>query len=171
MSLRLGAFNITHLSSHTIRAAGVYVSGILYSSAFYYMLDSALWSAHKNPSNVHVGFVDWLPLILCSLGMAIINLVEKSRLNGNNAFGNEYGGNNDTWQAKVVLFLGFAFLSGGVADSVVILVLKYIIPKYGLPVLAMGIQNVISSCLVMTSCLILWVAQNMQDDYSYSLQL
>lgn len=171
MSTRLGSLNIPHLSSRTIRACGVYLSGVLYSSGFYYMLDSALWSAHQNPSDVHVGFADWLPFILASLGMAIINLVEKSRLNSSTAFGNEYGGYNESWQAKVVLFLGFAFLSGGVAYSVVILILKYIIPKHGMPILAMGTQNVAASALVMLSCITLWVSQNMQDDYSYSLQL
>lgn len=171
MSTWLGSLNVPHLSSRAARSGGVYLSGILYSSAFYLMLDSALWSAHRNPSDVHVGFSSWLPIILSSLGMAIINLVEKSRLNSSTAFGSEYGGYNETWQAKVILFLGFAFLSGGVAYSVVILVLKYLIPQHGFPIVTMGIQNVVSSCLVMISCLVLWVSQNMQDDYTYSLQL
>lgn len=134
------------------------------------MLDSALWSSHKNPSTVHIGFIDWVPLLLSSLGMAVINLVEKTRINSGMAFGSEYGG-SDTWQARVVLFMGFAFLSGGIAGSVVILVLRYLLHHHGMPILGMGIANVCSSVCVMISCASLWVAQNLEDDYSYSLQL
>lgn len=171
MSLRFSLSNVFQLSSQTLRASGVYLSGALYSIAFYLVLDSALWSAHKNPSTVHIGFVDWLPLLLSSMGMAVINLVEKNRLNGGAAFGSEYGGMNDTWQAKIVLFMGFAFLSGGLAGSIVILVLRYVLHHHTWPVLGMGVENVVSAVCVMTSCLVLWVAQNVEDDYSYSLQL
>lgn len=165
------ALNLPHVSSQTLRSGGVYASGVLYGLAFYLVLDSALWSAHRNPSTLHVGFVDWIPLLLSSLGMAVINLVEKRRLQSGIAFGSEYGGSSDSWQAKVVLFMGFAFLSGGVAGSVVILVLRYIIHHHGMPVLGMGIENVISSGCVMVSCAGLWLAQNLEDDYSYSLQI
>lgn len=171
MCLRFNLTGVPHLSSKTLRASGVYTSGALYSIAFYLMLDSAMWSFHKNDSSLHIGFADWLPLMLSSLGMAVINIVEKNRLNGGAAFGSEYGVANETWQAKIVLFLGFAFLSGGLAGSVVIFVLRYILHHHGWPVLAMGIQNIGSSFCIMISCLTLWIAQNVEDDYSYSLQL
>lgn len=171
MSLRLNLGNLSNsFSSQALRAGGVYLSGALYAAAFYLILDSALWSRHKNPSDLHIGFVDWIPLLLGSLGMAVINLVEKTRLNSGVTFSSEYSG-SENWQAKVVLFMGFAFLSGGLAGSVVILVLRYLLHHHSTPVLNMGISNVLSSVSVMASCASLWIAQNLQDDYSYSLQL
>lgn len=122
---------------------------------------------------MHVKFTDWIPFILSSLGMLVINTVEKSRLSSESfSFGTSSGFSSSAdWQAKVVLFLGFAFLSGGVAGSIVILVLRYIVPNYTMPTLGMGIANVVCNVSVMLSCVSLWLAQNLEDEYSYSLQL
>lgn len=137
------------------------------------MLDSALYSSHRNGSTVHVKFADWIPFILSSFGMLVINTVEKSRLTSDAfSFGTSgSGGGAGEWQAKVVLFLGFALLAGGLSGSIVVLVLKYIMPHFGMPTLGMGISNVISNVAVMASCVSLWLAQNLEDEYSYSLQL
>lgn len=170
--MRLRGIELSQLPSQTLRSAGVYLSGALYALAFYLMLDSSLFSKYRNDTQLHIGFVDWIPLLLGSLGMAVINLVETNRLSGGGAaFGSDYGGINDAWSAKIVLFMGFAFLSGGLAGSIVILVLRYILHHHGGSVLVMGIQNVASAFCVMASCFILWMAQNIEDDYSYSLQL
>merc|ERR1712000_803701 len=105
------------LNSAWARNPGVYGAGALFSIAFYVMLDSAVWShSPRNASNVHVHFVDWLPLIFSSLGMLIINSVEKQRLSADSF---SYSGNGVAWKARVVLFLGFAMLAGGMAGGVV----------------------------------------------------
>jgi hypothetical protein len=111
------------------------------------MLDSAVWS--KSPKNgtesVHVAFVDWLPLIFSSLGMLIINSVEKQRLSADSW---SYSGNGVAWKARVVLFLGFAALAGGMAGGVTVFVLKFIVKGVGMPALRMGIENVVANALV-----------------------
>lgn len=170
---RLLRFNLPHLSSNALRASGVYLAGAFYAAAFYTILDSALFSKHENGSDVHVKFTDWLPFILSSLGMLVINTVEKSRLSSESfSFGSSSGYNSPAdWQAKVILFLGFALLSGGLAGSIVILVLRYVVPDFPMPTLGMGIANVVSNGAVMVSCTSLWLAQNLEDDYSYNLQL
>jgi len=67
------------------------------------MLDSAVWSkSPHNGSDIHVKFVDWLPFIFSSLGMLIINSVEKQRLSADSF---SYSGNGVAWKARVVLFL------------------------------------------------------------------
>lgn len=110
------------------------------------MLDSAVWSkSPKNGSNVHVKFVDWLPIIFSSLGMLIINSVEKQRLSGDSY---SYSGSGVAWKARVVLFLGFAALAGGMAGGVTVFVLKFVVPHVAMPALAMGIENVVSNALV-----------------------
>ncbi|KKA28228.1 hypothetical protein TD95_002412 [Thielaviopsis punctulata] len=156
------------LNSTWARNTGVYGAGGLFSLAFYIMLDSAVWSkSARNATDVHVSFADWLPLIFSSFGMLIINSVEKQRLSSDSI---GYSG-NVAWQARVVLFLGFAALAGGMAGGVTVFVLKYVVPSVSMPALNMGIENVVANALVGLSCVVLWVSQNMEDEYSYNLAL
>ncbi|KAM6512672.1 Vacuolar protein sorting-associated protein 68 [Fusarium solani] len=157
------------LNSVWARNAGVYAAGAIFSVAFYVMLDSAVWSkSPKNGSDVHVKFVDWLPFIFSSLGMLIINSVEKQRLSADSF---SYSGSGVAWKARVVLFLGFAALAGGMAGGVTVFVLKFVVPSVAMPALGMGIENVVSNALVGVSSVVLWVSQNMEDEYSYNLSL
>jgi hypothetical protein len=112
--------------------------------------------------------VDWLPLIFSSLGMLIINSVEKARLSADSF---SYSGSGVAWKARVVLFLGFASLAGGMAGGVVVFVLKFVVPGVGWPMMQMGVENVVANALVGLSSVVLWVSQNMEDEYSYNLSL
>ena len=137
--------------------------------AFYVMLDSAVWShSARNGSDTHINFVDWLPLIFSSLGMLIINSVEKARLSSDSF---SYSGTGVAWKARVVLFLGFAALAGGMAGGVTVFVMKFIVPGVGMPALGMGVENVVANGLVGLSSVLLWISQNMEDEYSYNLAL
>jgi hypothetical protein len=51
------------------------------------------------------------------------------------------------------------------------MVLKYLMKGYPLPTLYFGIANVVANGLVMLSSIVLWVSQNIEDDYTYNLQL
>lgn len=113
------------------------------------MVDAAVWShSAKNGSDppIHITFIDWLPLIFSSLGMLIINSIEKTRLSADSF---SYSGSGVAWKARVVLFLGFASLAGGMAGGVTVLVLKYIVPGTMWPTMSMGVSNVLSNGLVM----------------------
>ncbi|CAJ2508032.1 Uu.00g092180.m01.CDS01 [Anthostomella pinea] len=157
------------LNSAWARNVGVYSAGALFSLAFYVLLDSAVWSKSAlNQSDVHVNFVDWLPFIFSSLGMLIINSVEKTRLSGDSF---SYSGSGVAWKARVVLFLGFAALAGGMAGGIVVFVLKFAVPEVGWPMLGMGVENIVANALVGLSTVILWISQNMEDEYSYNLSL
>ena len=65
---------------------------------------------------MHVGFVDWIPGICSVLGMLVINSIDKDRLSAENF---SYSGGNVAWRARLVLFMGFALIAGGLAGSVV----------------------------------------------------
>ncbi|AEO63405.1 b0f90162-4146-433c-854e-8405b01cafc8 [Thermothielavioides terrestris] len=157
------------LNSIWARNAGVYTAGGLFSLAFYVLLDSAVWSKSAlNGSTVHVTFVDWLPFIFSSLGMLIINSVEKSRLSADSF---SYSGSGVAWKARVVLFLGFAALAGGMAGGVTVFVLRFVVPGVPFPAMTMGVENVVANALVGISSVVLWVSQNMEDEYSYNLAL
>ena len=64
---------------------------------------------------MHVTFVDWLPGICSLLGMIVINLIDKDRVQGNEDFGDSRA----VWRARLFLFIGFALMAGGLAGSVV----------------------------------------------------
>ena len=102
---------------------------------------------------------------MCSaLGMLVINSIEKTRLSADSY---SYSGTGVAWKARLVLFLGFALMAGGLAGSVVrysnspiamtfesslpqaVLVLKYVVPEYPFPTLYFGIANVIANGLIM----------------------
>ncbi|PQE13852.1 UPF0220 domain protein [Rutstroemia sp. NJR-2017a WRK4] len=159
------------MNSATAKGAGVYTAGALFSLSFFILLDAALWShSALNGSDppIHITFIDWLPLIFSSLGMLIINSIEKSRLSADSF---SYSGSGVAWKARVVLFLGFASLAGGMAGGVTVLVLKYVVPGAQWPTLGMGIANVGANAGVMLSSVVLWISQNIEDEYSYNLAL
>lgn len=157
------------LNSVWARNAGVYAAGGLFSAAFYTLLDSAVWSkSPANASSVHITFVDWLPFIFSTLGMLIINSVEKARL-ASDSF--SYSGSGVAWKARVVLFLGFAALAGGMAGGVTVFVLRFVVPGVAWPAMNMGVENVVANALVGFSTVVLWVSQNIEDEYAYNLAL
>ncbi|KAF2397193.1 vacuolar sorting protein-like protein Vps68 [Trichodelitschia bisporula] len=157
------------LNSANARTTGVYLSGALFSLGFFFFVDAASYSkSARNGSVYHVTFVDWIPGICSSLGMLVINSIDKSRLSADSF---SYSGNSVAWKARLVLFLGFALLAGGLAGSVTVLVLKYVVKEVGFPTLWFGVANVIANALIMMSSAILWVAQNMEDEYTYNLAL
>lgn len=157
------------MNNATARSFGVYGAGALFSLAFFVILDAAVWShSHKNGSTIHLNFTDWLPFIFSSLGMLIINSIDKTRLSPNSF---SYSGNSVAWKARVVLFLGFASLAGGLAGGIAIFVLKYVLGEAVWPTIYMGIANLLSNSFVMLSSIVLWISQNIEDEYSYSLAL
>lgn len=52
-----------------------------------------------------------------------------------------------------------------------VLVLKYVREKLPFPALGFGISNVVANALIMLSSVVLWVSQNLEDEYSYNLTL
>lgn len=157
------------LNSATTRTAGVYTAGALFSLGFFFFIDASTYShSPLNGSDVHVKFVDWIPIICSALGMLVINSIEKTRLAADSF---SYSGNGVAWKARVVLFLGFALMAGGLAGSVVVMVLKYLFMDYALRTMYMGIANVVANGLIMLSSVVLWVSQNLEEDYTYSLSL
>ncbi|KAJ5613114.1 hypothetical protein N7510_006308 [Penicillium lagena] len=157
------------LNNAAVRNAGVSVAGALFAVGFFFMIDAASFShSPRNGSDVHVMFVDWIPFIFSSIGMLVINSIEKSRLQADSF---SYSGSGVAWKARFVLFLGFSMLAGGLAGSVTVMVLKYLIKDYPIQTLYFGIANVIANALTMLSTVVLWVSQNIEDDYTYNLAL
>ncbi|KAK5109237.1 hypothetical protein LTR62_007219 [Meristemomyces frigidus] len=157
------------MNSANTRSGGVYVAGALFSIALFVLIDAATFSkSHLNGSDFHMNFVDWIPGIFSALGMLVINSIDKSRLSADNF---SYSGDGVAWKARVVLFMGFAAMAGGLAGAVTVMVLKYVVPEASWPALWFGVANVVANAMVMLSSVVLWVSQNMEDDYTYNLAL
>ena len=136
----LNPFPEVSLGRHK-RTIGIYLAGALVSPflvawsqsavltrlsqfalANWTFLDAAILSAHarapwgeNEPPPVHVTFVDWVPGICSLLGYIIINMIDKDRVRGDIGFGDSRA----VWRARLILFIGFAFMAGGLAGSMV----------------------------------------------------
>ncbi|KZT54639.1 UPF0220-domain-containing protein [Calocera cornea HHB12733] len=162
------------------RAIGVYAAGALFAMAQWLFLDAAILSAHARPPPdapydevpVHVTFVDWIPGICSTLGMLVVNLINRERLMGEGGMSlGGWGEGGVVWRARLFLFLGFALMAGGLAGSVTILVLKYILPDYPDKYEYYGVANVAQNVCIMLSAVVLWLGQNTQGEYEYRLAL
>jgi Uncharacterised protein family (UPF0220) len=84
--------------------------------------------------------------------MLVINSIEKTRLSADSF---SYSGSGVAWKARLVLFLGFALMAGGLAGSVTVMVLKYLVRDENegegasFMTLWLGIANVVANALVM----------------------
>lgn len=89
-----------------------------FSIGFFFFIDASTYSHSQlnAGSEVHIKFVDWIPGICSALGMLVINSIEKTRLSADSY---SYSGTGVAWKARLVLFLGFALMAGGLAGSVV----------------------------------------------------
>ncbi|GAA5871401.1 hypothetical protein JCM5296_006137 [Sporobolomyces johnsonii] len=159
----------------------VYFAGALFAFGWWAFLDASISSKHALPINdpdspydpvpVHVTFADWTPGLCATLGMIIVNLIDKQRLTSDDWDGSWSGG-GVAWRARLFLFVGFALMAGGLAGSVTVLVIKYIIPSYPENFgVSWGVANVIQSISVMFSAVVLWTAQNAESDYDYNITL
>lgn len=151
----------------------VYLAGGLYGIGIWSFLDCVLYSRHANGSDLHISVIDWLPIICSILGMAIVSSIEKNRLLQDALSSGSFTGSQSTaWQARVILFHGFSLLAGGLSGSIVILIVRFFLNNHGsYPTLGMGVNNVIANVAIVLSCIVLWIGQNIEDEYNYSLTL
>lgn len=126
------------------------------------------------PPPVHVSFADWVPGLLATLGMIVVNLIDKSHLVEDEFSGPTLGGGGSdpvAWRARLWLFVGFALLAGGLSGSVTVLVVKYLIHAARAGYEYYGLANVGQSLGIMVATIILWSTQSVTTDYEYSLNI
>ncbi|EIN08245.1 UPF0220-domain-containing protein [Punctularia strigosozonata HHB-11173 SS5] len=170
----LNPFPNVSLGKHK-RTIGIYLAGALFAIANWAFLDAAILSAHAHsprgepdrPVPVHVTFVDWVPGIFSLVGLLIVNLIDKDRIKGDEGFGDARA----VWRARLFLFIGFAMMAGGLAGSVTVLVLKYVLQGYPDQYNYYGYANVSQNILLMLSAFVLWIAQSTSGEYEYNLTL
>ena len=119
-----------------------------FSIALFLQIDAATFSkSHLNGSDFNVTFIDWIPGIFSILGLLIINSIDKTRLSGDSF---SYSGDDGVaWKARVVLFMGFAAMAGGLAGGVTVCVLKYVVKGAEWPAMWFGVACVVGNAGVM----------------------
>jgi TRAP-type mannitol/chloroaromatic compound transport system permease small subunit len=148
----------------------MYISGVLYALGLWQMIDASIFSKTINASLVHVSVVDWIPFVCSTLGMIVVNSLDKVQLVNVGGGGFDSSGSQLQWQARVVLFIGFSLLAVGFSGSILVLVLKFLIKGFtDFPTVKMGTENVGANFCVMISCTILWVVSTMEEDNSLAL--
>ncbi|KAE9409999.1 UPF0220-domain-containing protein [Gymnopus androsaceus JB14] len=167
----LNPFPDLHLGKYR-RTVGVYLAGALFAIGNFVFFDAAVYSAHARvpwgvDPPVHVTFVDWVPGICSILGYLVVNLIDKDRIKGDEGFGDSRA----VWRARLFLFIGFALMAGGLAGSVTVLVLKYVLSDYAEMFKYYGYANVTQNLLLMISAAFLWMAQSTSGEYEYNLTL
>lgn len=81
--------------------------------------------------------------------MIIVNLIDKSNLTGEDA---SWSSGGVAWRARLFLFLGFALMAGGLAGSITILVIKYLLPDWSeQQVVWWGVSNVVQNGCILLS--------------------
>lgn len=102
-----------------------------FAAGWWMFLDATMLSKHAipitdpnspyDPVPVHVTFADWTPGICSTIGMIIVNLIDKQRLMNDDNDGGWSDGfaGGAAWRARLFLFMGFALMAGGLAGSVV----------------------------------------------------
>ncbi|KAJ2814108.1 Vacuolar protein sorting-associated protein 68 [Coemansia furcata] len=149
-----------------LRDLGTYISGALFTLGWWVFIDGLVMS--RSTTEVNFGFEDWLPGLLCTLGMIITNSIDLSLLR-DDGFGYASGGL--AGKAKLTLFIGIALLAGGVAGSVAILAIKYIVPQVDAHVLYIGVTNVVQTLCLLMASVVLWFVHNSEHDNNYNFVL
>ncbi|KAI8983437.1 vacuolar protein sorting protein 68 [Pilobolus umbonatus] len=143
------------------RKTGVYTAGILFALGWWIFLDGLITLSVLPDRQVAPGIEDWAPGICATLGMILVNLIDKEALSD----GGSYYDDGYMWKVRGLLFLGFTFMAGGISSSIAIMIIKYLMNdwldftnKY------LGIADTIQSALIMLSTTILWLSQQSRDD-------
>ncbi|KAI8140713.1 hypothetical protein BJV82DRAFT_622233 [Fennellomyces sp. T-0311] len=140
------------------RQMGVYLSGMLFALGWWMFVDGLSFSSILPDRKVFAGFEDWAPGIVTTLGMIIVCLIDKEALRGSTY------DDGIPWRARLFLFVGFAFMAGGFAGSVSVLVVKYVMHDFEPLDSYVGIGTVIQCGLIMLSTAVLWISQESGSD-------
>ncbi|CAG8545904.1 6098_t:CDS:2 [Ambispora leptoticha] len=148
------------------RDVGVYVSGVLFALGWWFFIDAVVYASTIDHPEVTLTFVDWMNGIFSTLGLIFVNSVDKSRL-----LDDDFGySSNVSACRRFLLFIGLALMGSGLAGSVTVLILKYIMPEIEMPVLYFGIAEVAQNTAIMLSSVALWIAPT-NNEYQYNYVL
>ncbi|KAJ1502048.1 hypothetical protein HMI55_003086, partial [Coelomomyces lativittatus] len=113
-------------------------------------------------------FEDWVPGLLSTLALIMINSVDKTLINGNDYL---YGGNHVAWKARVFAFIGIALAVGSLGGSITIMCMKYINPGLTGEDSWPGVAIMLQNFFIFISGMVLWLGRNFDNTPEYNITL
>ncbi|KAI9002740.1 hypothetical protein BC832DRAFT_106691 [Gaertneriomyces semiglobifer] len=155
-----------------------YISGTLFAVAWWVFFDGILFSATREPPvPVTVRFEDWIPGLLSTISLIIVNLIDKHMLSGDAedswAGGSSFASSSSVaGKARGCAFLGVSMALGALGGAAAILCLKYILPGYEGDSLYLGISIIVQNVMIFFSSMVLWFGRNsFSSDDGYDIRL
>ncbi|KNE71378.1 hypothetical protein AMAG_15613 [Allomyces macrogynus ATCC 38327] len=159
-------FNVSDVGPYWPEIIG-YSCGGVFAIGWWMFLDAVIFAGAKSLP-VPIMFDDWIPGILSTVALIMINSVDKSLLTGESYM---YSGQGVEWKARLFAFIGVALGVGALGGSITILCLKYINPGYIGADAWPGIAIVVQNFLVFLSGMCLWLFRNLEQESQYNIVL
>ncbi|CAG8664376.1 10568_t:CDS:2, partial [Ambispora leptoticha] len=96
---------------------GIYISGALFAIGWWAFIDAMIYSKIITGNQI-LTVKDWIGCILNTLGMFIVNSINKSCLSDIDYFSST-SSRAMLWKARLIMFLGFVLMASGVCWSAV----------------------------------------------------
>ncbi|KAI8928909.1 hypothetical protein BC831DRAFT_497328 [Entophlyctis helioformis] len=140
-----------------------YVSGALFSIGWWLFIDGIAFNASRADkiSVVQIGFEDWIPGIISTLALIIVNLIDRETLSADDF---AYSGQNVACKARACAFLGVTMALGALGGALAVLSLKFIIPGVSGDAFYVGQSITLQNFLIFFSSMVLWFGRNHSDE-------
>ncbi|KAI9364412.1 hypothetical protein DFJ73DRAFT_809170 [Zopfochytrium polystomum] len=146
-----------------------YLSGGLFAIGWWAFIDGVTFASTRDPPlPVAIRFDDWLPGILSTLALIVVNLIDKETLNADDF---NYSGSNVACKARACAFIGVTMALGSLGGSLAVLSLKYLMTGQTGDGLYFGIAISVQNVLIFLGSMILWFGRNSSESEgeSYSI--
>lgn len=161
------------------RVLGVYAAGGVFAAGWWWFFDACVRSHQHStpppgadpawtPEGVAIQFDDWVPGLVATAGLVIVSLIDKHQLMEDEP---SWGDDVVLWRSRMWLFIGFACLAGGLAGSMAVLIIKYMINPEAVGFVDLGAAGVVQNVALMACAVLLWFSQRTESDYEYNLTL
>ncbi|KAI8803461.1 hypothetical protein BJ742DRAFT_908478, partial [Cladochytrium replicatum] len=143
-----------------------YLSGGLFALGWWFFIDGVLFAQSRNAPQP-IRFEDYVPGILSTLSLVIVNLIDKDTLNADDF---SFSGDNVACKARAFAFVGVSMAIGAIGGALAILSLKYIVPGNTGDAFYFGIAITVQNLSIFLGSMILWFGRN-SEEYSNSYPL
>ncbi|KAJ3012199.1 hypothetical protein HKX48_006412 [Thoreauomyces humboldtii] len=104
-----------------------YLAGTMFAVAWWIFIDGATYAVtREKPLPIKVAFVDWIPGILSTFALIIVNLIDREMLNADG----DGSGHSVATKARGCAFVGVSMALGALGGGYAVTILKYIRAGY-----------------------------------------
>ncbi|KAJ3235320.1 hypothetical protein HDU78_005265 [Chytriomyces hyalinus] len=142
-----------------------YSSGMLFAMGWWLFIDGVVYASTRNKDELPaVRFEDWLPGILSTISLIIVNLIDKDSLNADDF---SYSGSNVACKARACAFIGITMAMGALGGSFAILALKYLMPGLSGEDIYFGVMVSLQNIFIFVGSMTLWFGRNTGNSSGY----